>query len=620
MDQKAIQNNVNITSKVRRAVGSAALGAFILCSAAWSALADNTAASAGTNSPAGPSEKAKAAVETLPKAEVVELILGDGAGLTALYKNERIGIVELNRRGGGFTRDKVRFATSGDGNFLSLRAQGGEVYFACKDFKGVSGVIKPGNELVFSVRKETGTIVISSAPNNRDPLDVILPDGGKVEMSVGSTIRIEPLANGCYSVLTTRRVVAVNWDGQRMLLTENSLPMHGGPIYEYKDRLGVARMERVNAVVAFRILGMDKQTLRLRAGSEEISLPATVARTLTLTKGVVMQVSQDPQTGTFNWRVVKGEISMTIEGILGWKAAAVSGCGGSMVWDTRSMTVDFRNTSGELLRISLPARTLALVEPGSTFQYSVAHGGMRYGPTTAKDAKGPSYTTAATGRARIYNSLNHHVYDVVAKNQLFIGGVPSKEQDEISVSRVNIQTTWDNGLPFAFKMGTVTNGIMQPGEHKDVKYDAFHEVEFIYGQGGMLTVVAVEGGFHLIVQNANGMRLNVEEGNKVILTLDLKKKTFVLETGPENVSMIDLETDGGSDMAVEPDRFINFNLSDDGSIVGQSSDNGGLILFNSPGANPGSPGNGYPGTPGGGGNGTTPGSDPSLLSQPLVTP
>ncbi len=609
---------MNIKTKTRFGQANALVWVVLLFFALSQGFAASVTNQVGTNVP--PGSTAKAQVSALPQAELIEVGISDGGVIFATYKKERVGFAEIKSQGGIWSRDNVKFSATG-GGFLNLRAMAGQAHFAARGLKGVTWVVSGGNEIGCSYRKDGAGMDFLTPANNRDDVEVDLPDGGKVQLPPGATLRIDLFANGCYVLTGTGRVVAENGDGHRSLLTVNSLPMTGGPQYQKKDRLGVERLERLSPLVALTIGGMENQSLRLTLGDQEFLLPPTAARDITMTNGLVVRFSQDPESGGFTWKVVKGEMTIAVQGILKWKAYGLSGCGGVMHWDRKTMSLDFRNTSAENVNISLPSRTIAVVEPGSSFEYAVAQGGIENGPTTSKGVKENSYATAAVGNVHIYNALNHRSYDVVSKNQLFIGGVPSNEQNNVSESRINVQTTWDNGLPFAFKMGNMTNGVMKPGDRKDVKYDKFHEIEFIYGEGGMMTVVAVEGSYHLILQNANGMVMDVEEGNKATMTLDLKKKTFVLQTGVDNASYVGMQTDAGSALTVEKDRIINFNISDNGTVVGQSSDSsgGGIVFFQNGGANPNSGQN--PGSPGfgiGGNPGTL--NDPTLLNQPTVTP
>jgi hypothetical protein len=218
-----------------------------------------------------------------------------------------------------------------------------------------------------------------------------------------------------------------------------------------------------------------------------------------------------------------------------------------------------------------------VVDPKSVFQYEANDDVSVPGGAAA-----PSFATAATGSAHVDNLVAHKSYDVVPQSLLFMAGFPGKR--DVSNGRIQVLSSWDNGIPLSFSLGGTNRSTMQPGSKKTVTYDKDHRIEFIYSDGGCLVVTAIEGNYRLILQKANGLVVDVDEGDRVTLTLDYKKGTFVMMTSSENSSIIALQTDSGAQKAVPPDHSVNFRIAVDGTITAsEGASGGGVYLLDAPG-------------------------------------
>jgi len=148
-----------------------------------------------------------------------------------------------------------------------------------------------------------------------------------------------------------------------------------------------------------------------------------------------------------------------------------------------------------------------------------------------------------------------------------------------------VQLSWDNGAPL-FIAENQDHNVLKPGTQKVIKYGPDFHLGFVYSDGGTLKVTAVEGNYRLIIQRVNGLVVDLEEGCKVTFTLDLKKGTFVVRTDPSNPSALALALDNGTPVpSMDADRYLNFNISEDGSLFGDSGD-GHVLFFDYAGSDP----------------------------------
>jgi hypothetical protein len=337
----------------------------------------------------------------------------------------------------------------------------------------------------------------------------------------------------------------------------------------------------VSPVVAVKIGEMDKGVLNLRIGDKEFGLPPASEKDVTLKNGASIHFSIDPVTGTLSWRALKGEFLISVDGVPGWKAVAVSDGAGEMHWDSKLRMVDMRNTSQDAMVVSLPTRTFGVLSPSSSFHYAAV--GEAITNASLGLAGVSSYATAASGKVGVYNSNNRKTYDLGEQNLLFVGGLPTRLN--LSGSRLPVQLSWDNGAPL-FVAENQEHNMLKPGTQKVLKYGPDFHLGFVYSEGGTLKVTAVEGNFRLIIQRVNGLVVDLEEGCKVTLTLDLKKGTFVVRTDPTNPAALALALDNGSPIsAMDADRYLNFNIAEDGSLFGDSGD-GHVLFFDYAGADP----------------------------------
>lgn len=495
---------------------------------------------------------------------------------------------------------------------------------------GLSGELPASNEVACRFYKVRGIIDFSTPTNNSAQFALKLPDGGAAALTPGSTARLDVFQDNTYSLTGRGRVEASNGDGQKIILAAHSVPLVGGPLRSVTDKAGI-RMQRASPLTPFRIGVWNQSVLSLNIAGKEVSLPASVTNEITLPNGSIARFSQEPKTGLFVWSVVKGDFEISVEQVSGWKTAAVSGGSGEMHWDLKTRMIDLRNASSDTLVVSLPSRTVAVIEPKSVFQYAAVDDFMT--TSSGNAASVPAYATAAIGNVHVDNLLAHKNYDIVPQGLLFIGGFP--ERRDAASSRINIQSSWDNGLPLIIGMGT-NHFTLKPGGQRVVDYNKDHHVEFIYSDGGNLVVTAIEGSYHLIMQRLNGMFVDVDEGDRVTLTLDYQKGTFVMRTGQDNSSLVALLTDTGAQRSVPPDHSVNFRIAADGTVTGNSADGMGTFLFGGAGfstsdssasgaasstrsgsATPGVGAGFGPGGPGGGLTGIT---DPTRITENPVTP
>jgi hypothetical protein len=494
---------------------------------------------------------------------------GDGRG--------EAGLLLASSQDGFISGENAFIVPRGDRQALVLKAGSGPLKFDTESVGGASGELPGTNQVVCCFLKSGGVLELSTPTNNAGDLALKLPDGGSALVFPGSSVRVDTFQDDSYSLSARGRVEAANGDGQILILAAHSLPLTGGPLRSTTDSLGVKRNVRASPATLVRVGTWNKETLSLRIGETDFQLPPAVEKEFTLPNGSAMRCSQNPITGLLSWRVTKGDFMISVVGVPGWKACGLSGQSAEMHWDVKAKLADLQNTSPESLVISLPSHTAAVVDPKSVFQYEANDDVSVPGGAAA-----PSFATAATGSAHVDNLVAHKSYDVVPQSLLFMAGFPGKR--DVSNGRIQVLSSWDNGIPLRFSLGGTNRSTMQPGSKKTVTYDKDHRIEFIYSDGGCLVVTAIEGNYRLILQKANGLVVDVDEGDRVTLTLDYKKGTFVMMTSSENSSIIALQTDSGAQKAVPPDHSVNFRIAVDGTITAsEGASGGGVYLLDAPG-------------------------------------
>ena len=545
------------------------------------------------------------------------------------FNGEYLGLLTASAPDGFTSGENFSFAKQGDLQAVILRSLTAPIKVDTGGFGGLSGELPGSNEVTCCFYKTSGIIEFSTPGSNSAKLALKLPDGGTADVNAGSTARFDIFPDNTYSLEGRGRVEAANGDGQKIIIAAHSVPMVGGPLITVTDNTGL-RMRRASPLTLVRIGGWNQSVLSINIAGKDIQLPATATKDFAFPNGSVARFSQDPKTGLFIWSIVKGDFAISVEQIPGWKAAAVSGGSGEMHWDLKTRMIDLRNTSSDTLVVSLPSRTVAVMESKSVFQYAAVDDFMTTSAGAATSV--PAFATAATGKVHVDNLLAHKSYDIVPQGLLFIGGFP--ERRDVANSRINVQSSWDNGLPLTIGMGT-NHFTIKPGTQRIVDYNKDHHVEFIYSDGGNLVITAIEGSYHLIMQRLNGMFVDVDEGDRITLTLDFQKGTFVMRTGQDNSSIVALLTDTGAQRSVPPDHSVNFRIAADGTVTGSSADGRGTFLFGGAGfsssdssASGTSPTRSGAATPGGG-NGFGPGgasggltgiTDPTRITENPVTP
>jgi hypothetical protein len=138
-----------------------------------------------------------------------------------------------------------------------------------------------------------------------------------------------------------------------------------------------------------------------------------------------------------------------------------------------------------------------------------------------------------------------------------------------------LRLTWDNGVPLQVSADQVFASI-QPGEERVIKLGREGIAKISYSAGGFVLVEAVQGNFKLVVSAVHGLEIDLVEGDIVALTLDLKKSTFTIKAGDQNVNDVAVTTESGYSPVLEASRALNFNIGKNGALLASS---GGQPLF-----------------------------------------
>jgi len=238
---------------------------------------------------------------------------------------------------------------------------------------------------------------------------------------------------------------------------------------------------------------------------------------------------------------------------------ATSSQSATMSWDKIRKLADVKNLSDEPIQVALPGRSFAVVNSSVEFQFSMV-------------APGIFSAVAAGGDVQIYNSAGNPVANVEAGGLL----LDAKQLTAGLTSGLGIRMrlNWDNGQPLqAYSALAVAQ--LQPGTEKIVNFGSDGKAKITYSAGGFMTLEAIRSNFKLVIDAVHGLSIDVVEGDSVSLTLDLKKGTFTIKAGEDNINDIAVETENGYSPTLQASRALNFNIGDGGLIA----TSGGQVLF-----------------------------------------
>ncbi len=267
---------------------------------------------------------------------------------------------------------------------LGLAATEKEVWIESASNPGWLAVVPANSQIYLNVNAALGSIEVSAAATNPAPIALSLPDGGSAAINSGSSARLDEFPAHTYTLSAAGTVAALTADGQSFWLSANSPPLVGGPLRQVTDLKGVPHWERTSPTVLVQIAGSLDGDISARFGASSVRLTGANHQKTVLSNGGVIEWNQNLGARSLEFRIVKGDFRVTLEGIDGWRLIGLTGQAGALTWERASHAVDLQNQGAIPCLVALAGRSYARVDPQATFQYSqvsplsfatAAHGG-----------------------------------------------------------------------------------------------------------------------------------------------------------------------------------------------------------------------------------------------------
>lgn len=405
----------------------------------------------------------------------------------------------------------------------------------------------------------------ASSPEVNEILQIHLTDGATADVGPNSVVRTETFKDTSYFVSGHGSVSGSTADGKAFSLLPGQIPITGGPLVEMLDERGVKRVNRLTPLVEVVIRGTLGDSLELRTGEQSITVEPGKPNRLSLANGSEIEFAQNPTAQTLEVQVVRGMLSLSVPEIKGWRPIAQSGQQFSIQWNGNVKTADLINTTpNSSLLVLLPSRTVGTVAPNATLQY-------------ASISENSYATAAAGGRVTLINLVTRAEVSLTGENKVVENGRLSRGGMAAGTgAKEPIGLKWDFGTPLVLQ-GVGQDPVMQPNSEKRFRMTQTHELSISYGDQGTVNFTAIGGDFEIVLGALNGLKIEVAEGDSIMLTLDLRKGTFIATTGDSNTMPVKITTPDGTTPKLAAANSINFDVNKDGSLVGRSSD-GSVLL------------------------------------------
>jgi hypothetical protein len=466
-------------------------------------------------------------------------------GREASLKNLKPGGPEIEV--GGLT-----FRTSPEGKMeISSEA---DVVIESPEFKGWSAELPQNVSIGFSldiIHRRLG--IVMPLQTIRSVL-IFCELGGQIELKSGAKGQIDFFKNGSYLFKGFGDIIAINADGQKFDFRLPGSSMDDGPLVLKKPDDGKEYWERASPTISLTISGTPGEDLVIKAGKDVVYKTGAENAEVYFDATGAKIAFTEKSDGSLRWKVEKGDFRISIDGIAGMITTADSGDEAVMTWNKARSMADVKNHSPEPFRVSLPARSFAIVNFSAEFQF-------------AQVGSGIFSTAAAGGDVHLYNGNGVEISNLQAGSLLT--DTKTLKAGLTSGNGLVLRLTWDNGVPLQISADQAFAAI-KPGEERVIKFGREGIAKISYSAGGFMTVEAVRSNFKLIVSSVHGVEIDLVEGDIVALTLDLIKSTFTIKAGDQNVNGVAVATESGFSTILEAGRVLNFHIGKNGALLASS--------------------------------------------------
>jgi hypothetical protein len=382
-----------------------------------------------------------------------------------------------------------------------------------------------------------------------------LCDGGRALLKPGSTVRFQQMKDESYYLAGAGEVKAFNADGQEVMVSALTPPLVGGPLTQTVGPNGTTTVRRLSPVIAVGLASDPSSGLTALVGDQKVALPGGSPQRVALPNGAVLTLTWNVATRFLNCQVESGYFELAVEGIEGWRAAALAGQTVNLQWNVAEHSVSLQNVSsgGGLFSPVLvsPAPTLHVhVTLGATFQTTQFRGAEQF-------------TTAAVGgEVTLLNASTGQQYGLNRQNLVFVGGAPETGAD---LRPSGGRTIVVGGTPKSVELsGDLGQRGVAAGRTEILDGAERGKLEATLDQTGELKLKAVVGRFFIRTRLDRTVAIRLEEGNTILLRIDVQQgvatvrgaagharggATFVIRGDRAN-----LDAAGGDALELRPDN------------------------------------------------------------------
>ncbi len=470
---------------------------------------------------------------------------------------KQVSLKGLTIGGTPVTLNGVSFAAAANGGFQIL--SDADVSVQCSDIKGWSAVLPADVTSTLQLDTDKQRVALAMPPGSTKSGYLFCDVGGKVELKAGAQGQLDFFKNNSYLFKGSGPLIAVNDDGLPVDLTVPGSTMSGGALVMSKDADGREHWDRTSPTTAVKVSGTPGTDLEINIGGT-IYKPVDGNVSITVPDTGATIKFTEKTDGSVSWIVDKGDFRVSVAGVPGMTVFAESGDAANMSWDAGRKMAQVINNTSQPLDVAMPGRSTAVVSSSTQFQYSIP-------------ARGIFSTASSGGNVSIYNGDSKKISDLPGGNLLL--DAKTLTAGLTSGNGLLMRLAWDNGVPLNANSDYLSAQV-QPGTEKILKFGTDGEAKLTYAAGGFLTVEAIRSNFKLGVEAVHGLSIDLVEGDTVSLTLDLKKETFTVKAGEQNVNDVAVETQNGYTPVLEAARALNFNLGQQGAMLASS---GGQPVF-----------------------------------------
>jgi hypothetical protein len=528
------------------------------------------------------------------------VLSSQGGVLTATIGDQSIPLNNLQPGGTASTLGGVSFSATKDGG-VQISGQSA-VLISSPDIKGWKAQAPQNVPISLNLNFQTQSVAVSVPPGAGGSGTLTCDDGGQAELKSGAKGQLDFFKGGSYLFTGSGNLSVVNSDGEPQNFLIPGSSMTGGPAQLQKNSDGKEYWSKPSPSALLSLSGVPGVNLTIVAeGGGTNSAKKDGPTVVTTSQGASITFTPQPD-GSLAWQVGKGQFHIAVDGIPGTTVTATSGQSASMTWDTSRKLLDVKNLSSEPIQTSMPGRSFAVVNSSVEFQYSMVTPGI-------------FSLASAGGDVQVYNGDGNSVANVESGGLLLnakqlLAGLTSGRG-------IRMRLNWDNGQPLQ-AYSSLATAELKPGTERVITFGKDGKAKITYSSGGFMILEAIRSNFQLVIDAVHGMTIDVVEGDKVSLTLDLKKGTFTVKTGADNINDVSVKTENGYTPVLQAARALNFNISEQGGLIASS---GGQLLFYSPTPNTPNSGGLSPPPPGQDNGGGSPTPSPSTpISQGLIPP